>query len=261
MKRYLRELTPPVVWRSVSRLIQLGYSSSQPRNIETLTELSPFTSKYMTGRVGFSIARKKLRYFGGVAFTPQQHHFLKYYEHGELALKTYYENHQPKNIFEKHFLKNEKQIGCERNLPWLDVDRSQERGEGGLNLSEGIQHYGPVSERKLMYEVQRLSKVRGSIAKNGFIASLGLPRGYCLLKNLEDWVFIIVGGQHRVAAMVQEGYAQIPVCFQPNYPRVVVKSDVLNWPSVTSGELRVDQAERIFDSYFRSTENQLVPYN
>ena len=76
--------------------------------------------------------------------------------------------------------------------------------EGELNLLDGRQQFGPVTMKKLNFEIERLDNVMLSIKKNGFIPEKfeGYPRGYFILNTNEDWVFYIVGGSHRVAALV-----------------------------------------------------------
>lgn len=178
-----------------------------------------------------------------------------YYEHGLQELERYYREFQPKDIFERHFVSPIVSVSkkSDLELPWHFGSNKQIKGEKGLSIEEGKQGYGPVSQKKLHLEQKRLDDLKESMKKVGYSLSLagGLPRGYFLIDKNGNYVFIIVGGQHRVATMVYLGYKSINVSFQPNYPRLIKESELCNWPLVRNGKMKEYDALKIFKSYFR----------
>ena len=174
--------------------------------------------------------------------------------------KTLQKMFSPENIFECHKLDNDKIYfdkkflkdpeGC---LPWLQYNNQfVDNTEGNLKVSDGRQQFGPISERKLDYEIQRLDKVKKSIKENGFLPEKyeGYPRGYFMQNNNGEWVFNIVGGSHRVAALVSLNFDHIPIILQPNYPSVIFESDIDKWPKIRDNNMSKPDALKIFLSYF-----------
>jgi hypothetical protein len=211
---------------------------------------------YVSSNSVFNVPARKIRHHGGQAYSCNQHHFIQYYRNGVEALSNYYSQHNPKTIYEKHFIFNNS--NKQMNLPWIYNNDSANVGEHGLSEEHGHSAYGPVSDDKLKLEVKRLDYCLHSIKKNGYLIERGfpkeyngLPRGYFLISNSGNWVFRVVGAKHRVAALVWLGWKNIPVCCEPNYPRCIFESEILKWPGVVSGEYSQDDAKLIFDSYFR----------
>jgi len=144
------------------------------------------------------------------------------------------------------------------NLPWRETNPNFSVGEHGLSEEHGHSAFGPVSNDKLKLEAKRLDHCLQSIKKDGYLINRGfpkedngLPRGYFLISDSGDWVFVVVGAKHRVAALVWLGWENIPVCCEPHFPRCIFESDILSWPGVSSGEFSIDDAKLIFNSYFR----------
>ncbi len=203
-----------------------------------------------------NIPTLKLRLHGGQTFKPDENHFVRYYRDGIESLKRFFETHQPNNIFERHFIFDN--IGSQQSLPWRYGEAEvTAKGEHGLSQEHGSSAYGPVSARKLVLETKRLNQCAQSIKKNGYVVKRdfpsqinGFPRGYFLVSNSNDWIFIVVGAKHRVAAMTWLGWKVIPVCFEPNFPRFIFECNISKWPRVASGEFTIEEAKLIFDSYF-----------
>jgi hypothetical protein len=211
---------------------------------------------YVTSNPIFNLPANKVRHQGGQAYSSEQHHFIQYYRDGLKALTNYYDKHNPKTIFDKHFIYNHR--GKQMTLPWILNNPHVVEGEHGLPFASGHSAYGPVDDMKLKLEVERLNLCLRSIKARGYLIKRqfprednGLPRGYFLVTNSGDWVFRVVGGKHRVAALVWLGWKNIPVCFEPSVPRCIHEADILSWPRVASGEFSKDDAKLIFDSYFR----------
>ncbi|MEX0779921.1 MAG: hypothetical protein WD037_09305 [Balneolales bacterium] len=211
----------------------------------------------------FLIPLHKLRYYGGLSYTYEQHHFLQYYQCGPSYLFRFYQKHQPKNIFEKHYLKaptNRTNLpdGSSFNnpwvygVPWLFTHDGNSTGDKGLGPEHGAQSFGPISKQKYKMEIIRLDQILKSIKTKGFIpesGSDGYPRGYFLMNSNDDWVFFLGAGLHRVAAMAHLGYDLIPVQFKQNFPRLIKQADSSVWPMVKQGVLSKDEAEKIFMQY------------
>ena len=219
------------------------------QRVEVVGDVLP--AIYCRKAVAFKFPVARLRYSGGLKFNQHEHHFIKYYVSGKGALMAFYRSHQPKNILEQHFVEGSFDNNGFGILPWVEsAEASDSLGECGLDRSHGCQQYGPASDAKIDLEAKRLDLVLESISAQGYQPSHGYPRGY-LLQNCENqFVCHIVGGKHRVACMAHLGYEKIPVQFQPNWPRVIRRTDFQLWPQVRSGAMTAEQALTIFDSYF-----------
>jgi len=217
---------------------------------------------YVSSNSVFNIPASRIRHHGGQAYNFNQHHFIQYYKNGVEALTNYYSQHNPKTTFEKHFIFDHS--GQQMHEPWMLRSSSIDIGEHGLNVDDGHSAYGPVSHRKLKLETKRLDYCLHSIKTNGYVIergfpkqSNGFPRGYFLVSNSGDWVFRVIGAKHRVAALVWLEWKNIPVSCQPNFPRCIFESEILNWPGVVSGEYSEADAKLIFDAYFREPNVKL----
>ena len=211
---------------------------------------------YRTGVVTINIQSEQLRYRGGLSYNYDQNHFLRYYKYGKSELKKFYDNHQPKSIFEQHFIPKEGNVN-QRQLPWVQLIKDQQIGEHGLNYKEGHQAWGPVTSKKLNLEVRRLNKCLNSIKKQGYLIQEGFPRGYFLVKSNEDWVFHIVGGKHRVATLIHLGWNIIPVSIEINWPLLIHQNNLDEWPGVVNGTYSKSEALEIFNAYFNNSKIKL----
>ena len=260
IKKIIHQITPPYLMDLIVYMYRELKGKKQ--NIRYVQNNQPDTIDfkslyYDTSNSVFNIPASRIRHHGGQAFNYNQHHFMQYYQNGIEALSKYYGQHNPKTIFEKHFIFNNS--GKQMHLPWVfSSSKSKVVGEHGLSEEHGHSAYGPISSDKLKLEVKRLDHCLHAIKTNGYLIESGfprqyngLPRGYFLISNSGDWVFRIVGAKHRVAALVWLGWKNIPVCCEPNFPRCIFESEILNWPGVVSGEYSKDDAKLIFDSYFR----------
>ena len=255
-KRLLYLFLPPILTKYfLSKLNKL-----KKKNIIKLSERENIDFIKFYKESVFEIHKKQLRYFGGLAFDNTSHPFLKFLLGNKKDMLDFYSTHKPKNIFEGHKLDVDKIYsdqsflndpeGC---LPWLHYnDQSSDNIEGNLELLDGRQQFGPISEKKLNFEVDRLNKVIKSIRDKGFIPEKyeGYPRGYFMKDNDGKWVFYIVGGSHRVAALISLNYEYVPVILQPEYPNVVCENDINNWPKIRDNKITNSDALKIFLSYF-----------
>lgn len=227
------------------------------------TELDLYTLiKYGTQDNVSTYPMKDLRYIGGRSFSIKQNHLVRFFKDGESALSRFYELHQPKNVLEQHFIHdytNSPPIGY---LPWC----AQQRiflGEAGLLSSHGHQAYGPVSSKKCTLEAKRLKNVLKSVNENGYVPeSFGdHPRGFLLVDDISSPAthrFLITGGQHRVATLSWLNFTEILVTIESSVPREIKISEIDIWPGVASGIFSQESAYKIFYSYFRDENTNLL---
>ena len=263
LKRFLFAITPPFLMSIVVKVYRLlmGKDHNQVYKEQDRPDEIDFNNLYFrVGAFVTNIAHDKLRYSGGVSFNYTQHHFMQYYRFGPKALKEFYEEHQPKTIFEQHFLST-KSVREQKHLPWIDPGNRSDRLEHGLDSSHGHQARGPVSNKKLMVELQRLGNCSKSIQKKGYLIDEGFPRGYFLSRSNGEWVFHVVGGKHRVAALIHLGWKVIPICLEPNWPVIISEEEIEEWPGVKKGDYVKDEAQQVFDSYFRDPNRELWKRN
>ena len=265
LKRILNQVTPPFLFNLLIFIYRkLRGTSQDTRYIQTdKTDNIDFESlNYVSTNPVFSISASQIRHHGGQAYNSIQHHFVAYYQDGINALRAYYSHHQPKTVYQKHFIFNHN--GQQTALPWLVDSNSILVGEHGLKANHGHSAYGPVSDKKIKLEARRLDLCLSSLDANGYIVERsfpkennGYPRGYFLVTKSGDWVFRVVGGKHRVATLVWLGWENIPVCCEPNFPKCIFEAEIKNWPGVVSGEYTEEDAKLIFDSYFRDASVKL----
>lgn len=255
------DLTPPVLWRSLFKLRRADHSPAITNNKAyanrfSLNGIHPKHINFRYGLPVIDVPTHKIRYANGISYLHPEHQMFKFYQEGETGLKDYYDKHQPKNIFEKVFLKAPDRSNIPiGGLPWRDFENgtyvTATTSEKGLNSTHGIQHYGPVSKNKIALEAERLTLTKNSIQKNGFIPELGFPTGYFLCNKDNDWVFMTVSGQHRTAAMAALNFTVIPIQLMSTMPRIIHEHEVAYWPMVASGELSQDEALEIFHAFFQ----------
>ena len=264
-KRILNKIIPPLLWDFIVFVYRklLGKANKDRYFQKDFFESIDFESLYYVydSKI-FNLSATKIRNHGGQAYNEYQHHFMQYYKDGIEALSNFYSNHQPKTVFEKHFIFD--QTGSQDILPWRSNKSNFSNGEHGLSFEHGHSAFGPVSDRKLKLEAARLDYCLHSIKADGYVVKSnfpkqenGFPRGYFLVANCGDWVFIVVGAKHRVAALIQLGWLSIPVCCEPNFPKCIFESDISQWPGVKSGNFSQKEAKLVFDSYFRSSNVSL----
>ena len=260
LKAIMRDCLPPVIVRQLQKISPSKAFFGAYRDMgahKAEHEGEPWNAIYQRQAQPFLVATRDLRYDGGMAFTASQHHFIQYYHRGAPALEEYYKRHQPRNIFEQHFIESPDQPTKLDGLPWSIANTAAFSGEEGLDHTHGRQQYGPVSKKKIDLEVRRLNAVKESISKFGYKDALGFPRGYFLENDKGYLRFLVVGGQHRTAALSFLSVDPVVVTFQPNWPRIIRRTDVRQWPQVRAGNVSVEFALAIFDAYFRNPQINL----
>jgi hypothetical protein len=260
IKRISNEITPPVVKR-LARAVRDRISRSNaavrpelrfPKPI-VAPDLNPKYLAYIAGDPVITVPARLIRYPDGRGYTLEEHHFLQYYNSGLGTLRSFYQHHQPTNIYEYFSVECREAMNVEvYDPPWFDETEMDSTGsERGLSRDHGNQAFGPVSEEKLQLEAARLDHVLQSIRNRGFRPEIGgYVRGYFMLRPDGHWVFTVREGFHRTAALVQLGFANIDVRFHPKYPRFVEEADSRAWPMVKNGLVGEQAALAMFSRFF-----------
>jgi SAM-dependent methyltransferase len=86
---------------------------------------------------------------------------------------------------------------------------------------------GPVSDQKVLSEIQRLTELIRSLSKEGYSPYLfkdGFIRGYFLVHH-DEWAFLVSAGMHRLAVMAHLGYTYVQARLQPTSPSLLDTRD------------------------------------
>lgn len=181
------------------------------------------------------------------------------------VLDDYYRAVQPSSAAEWLDLEDGAVPALEDQPPWArvwpwegrDIETRRNKAEAAasvegeqfgrnLTIEDGWNNFGPVSDRLLEMETDRLFELMQSIRRYGYRRK-DRPGGdidVAVLWNDEDqWGFKTTGGAHRAAVLAGLGYEQIPV----RITRMVRRKDVDIWPNVSSGLYSREQAVALFD--------------
>jgi hypothetical protein len=214
----------------------------------------------------------KIRYFSGVSFTREQHHFCRYLGDGEPSLAKFYSVHQPRDQFELNFL-DQDQSGKFRTVapplirtPWSANAILHGGRKHHLSIDNGHQGFGPVQDVRIRWEARRLERIRKSIIKSGLRPHLSLseplPQFQLLVNdevaNSSDYRVMVTAGNHRVAVLAHLGWKSIPMMRSPSAP-VIRRSDLNYWPGVLDQTYSNQAAGTYFLSFFRDNHQVLLP--
>lgn len=111
----------------------------------------------------------------------------------------------------------------------------------------GMTDFGPVSERKLALEVQRVLALDESLKANGFRPSARHPLEVVGLRRGGDYRWLAMRGRHRFAACAAWAIDSVDA----RVTKVIRREDVCTWPRVVSGAFTQQGALRVFDRLFR----------
>lgn len=87
---------------------------------------------------------------------------------------------------------------------------------------------GPQTQEKIMSELNRVTGLIQSLAKDGYSPHLfrdGFVRGVYIEMD-QDWRFLVTAGMHRLSVMSNLGYAEFAAKIQPGWPPVLDANDL-----------------------------------
>jgi len=135
-------------------------------------------------------------------------------------------------------------------VPWFD---RMDMGGFGENLApnHGSHFIGPVSDTFLNNEFNRLKSIYDSIQEKGFDVAVQSDtiRGYFLKKN-EEYKFVVVGGNHRVAVLHALGEKMIPVQLHPSRAPVIDYDGLDRFNNVKHHSFTEKEAKEVFNVIF-----------
>lgn len=129
---------------------------------------------------------------------------------------------------------------------WTLQDNA-EHGAPHLDISDGCNYHGPVSNEKGVLEWKRLIAVYESIQAYGYDLSQGAVRVNVLRRDGE-FRYLAVSGHHRIAAVAALGHSEVPSTLRFNW--IIDRSEAEYWPQVRRNVWTKEAAESYFDHLF-----------
>ncbi len=109
-------------------------------------------------------------------------------------------------------------------------------------LTEGTSNLGPMSRMMKDNEVQAFEQ------RNGYKPTSYLHVHGEFLVHGGDWVWVNLGGKHRLNALVAMGSQEVIVSAKRKYgPEFVRREEAELWPNVQNGWFTREEALRLFD--------------
>lgn len=118
-----------------------------------------------------------------------------------------------------------------------------------LTIDEGWSAFGPVSEKKLQMETDRLRQISKSLEAKGYQRHNGWDgdvEATALVREDGEWRWIIMRGQHRAAVAAGLGFTSIPI----RVTNVVNRREAEHWPNVRRGFYTESSGRELFDRLF-----------
>jgi hypothetical protein len=206
--------------------------------------------------VNFIIPIEKCVWGAGFRYTTESHPFAQAMDSNNAFynLQKFYSNYSPDNIFELFFIDNKdvSSLAKSFDVPWKRSSKLKSSGEGGISVHEGVQHYGPCSDRKVRFEADRCVSIYKKIKKEGFWPQryAGYPRGYFLVSG-DEFLFQITGsGQHRTAALAALGWKEVQCTSWKQTVGIIEASNVKKWPGVRDQRVSSEEAMILFKKIF-----------
>jgi len=208
--------------------------------------------------------------YSGTSFCSTQHPFGRFYSRGVEEFRSFYRIHNPRNQFERIFIYNvvpAPRLNTQRltfqRSPWSSADW-YDPGENRLGPEHGHQGWGPVSEEKILLEIDRLTHVQKSISEWGYHPDQfdGHIWGVFLIDDTISPVrkkFLVTSGYHRAAFLVHSEWSHIPVALDPRRNSEIKVSAMHAWPGVEDGSFTPEQAQIYAQAFFRESCVALLP--
>ncbi len=187
----------------------------------------------------------------------------------ETKMHRFYQHYTPKTLFETFFdHQNDPDL---KGLTATDLDILKKTssktlitpwaneailmGGFGQNMpeAEGSHFLGPVSDRHLTSEYQRLVSIYESVKTHGFNVDQQTDtiRGY-FLRHEDEYRFVVVGGNHRVGVLNALNYTSTPIQMHPERMPLVSLETIEQWPQVANGTFTKAMAKILFLQFFSS---------
>lgn len=182
------------------------------------------------------------------------------------VLKKYYEVWKPSNALDALLLQDMKGFLDNKPdylllLPWhscsvgekkrrvqrISSHESKRFGYPELGIEHGYKLHGPVDKRKGEMEYDRSVAIYESLQRKGYDRNHGDVRIW-VLKRGSEYLYVNVGGMHRVAAMSALGYQHVPASFMCS--KVIDVKDLSKWPQVAKGIWSKENAKKYIDHLF-----------
>lgn len=104
-------------------------------------------------------------------------------------------------------------------------------------------------------EIQRIITIFNSISKNGYDVNrkdFHHIEGELLIAANNDWTVLVRQGEHRVAALKELGYTDIPIIIRKQ--NIIRRSEARFWFQVLNDNISQDSAIQIFDNVMKGDQ-------
>jgi hypothetical protein len=118
-----------------------------------------------------------------------------------------------------------------------------------VSMSDGATLFGPVTEKKLRLETTRVVNLAASMKAKGFQSIAAHPIEVIGLRSDGEYRWLVVQGQHRLAACAAFGISRVPA----RLVRIIRREDAGHWPHVVGNTFTPAGALRCFDRLFAGT--------
>lgn len=115
-----------------------------------------------------------------------------------------------------------------------------------VSINDGATLFGPVTQKKLNLEATRISALVESINVNGFQTNPDYPIEVIGLRTAAEYRWLVVQGQHRLAACAAFGIHKVSA----RVVRIIRREDVEFWPHVVTKTFTAAGALKCFDRLF-----------
>lgn len=146
-------------------------------------------------------------------------------------------------------------------FPWEVID-PKNRGNNQINtLKKELAQYlqnSTQSERLVEREIrgdaeiQRIIAIFNSVSRSGYNMNrkdFHHIEGELLIAEDNDWKVLIRQGEHRVAALKELGYTDIPILIRKQ--NIIRRSEARFWFQVLSDNISLENATKIFDNIMK----------
>lgn len=201
-----------------------------------------------------------------------------------LYLKDFYERYQPKNVAALHDVNLSPKDTLQKEyfdshpmsivFPWYEESYTPINRKESLvknmekeykryidkdtkyDILEGWRAFGPMSDRNILLDYERLTTTFDSILKEGYDFKYGYIR-MGILKKGDDYKHVVLEGWHRTTCLLALNYSSIPVVFyhdnfKESQELIIDFDQKNNWGQVKAGTYSLEQAIEIFDYFFEN---------